>query len=83
MMNGTLYTHLAEINQMAEEMFLELTNQMKIREGITEQLKAENQMEWVRCKNNIRQRVNEIIYKELIYAWAVLFRMKPYAPLFV
>ena len=66
--NGTLYTHLAEINQQAEEMFSELINQMKIREGITEQLKAENQLEWARRMNNIRQRANEIIYKELIYA---------------
>lgn len=65
--NGTLYTYLAEINQRAEEMFSELVNQMKTREGITEQLKAENQLEWVRRMNNIRQRVNEIIYKELIY----------------
>ena len=65
--NGTLYTHLAEINQQAEEMFSELVNQMKLREGITEQLKAENQLEWVRCMNNIRQRANEIIYKDLIY----------------
>ena len=67
MINGTLYTHLAEINTQAEEMFSELVNQMKIREGITEQLKAENQLEWVRRMNNIRQRANKIIYKELIY----------------
>ena len=68
MINGTLYTHLAEINTQAEEMFSELVNQMKSCEGITEQLKAENQMEWVRRMNNIRQRANEIIYKELIFA---------------
>lgn len=68
MVSGTLYTHLAEINQQAEDMFSELVNQMKLREGITEQLKAQNQMEWVRRMNNIRQRANEIIYKELIYA---------------
>ena len=68
MINGTLYTHLAEINQQAEKMFFELVNQMQVREGITEQLKAENQLEWVRRMNNIRQRANEIIYKELIYA---------------
>ena len=67
MINGTLYTHLAEIYKQAEEMFSELVNQMKTREGITEQLKAENQLEWVRRMNNIRQRVNEIIYKKLIY----------------
>ena len=68
MIKGTLYTHLAEINRQAEEMFSELVNQMKTREGITEQLKAENQLEWVRRMNNIRSRANEIIYNELIYA---------------
>ena len=67
MISGTLYTHLAEINTQAEEMFSKLVNQMKIREGITEQLKAENQLEWVRRMNNIRSRANEIIYNELIY----------------
>lgn len=68
MINGTLYTHLAEINKQAEEMFFELVNQMKIRESITEQLKADNQLAWVRRMNNIRSRANEIIYNELIYA---------------
>ena len=67
MINGTLYTHLAEINQQAEDMFSELVNQMKTNEGITEQLKAENQLEWIRRMNNIRSRANEIIYNELIY----------------
>ena len=67
MINGTLYTHLAEINQQAEEMFSELTNQMKSREGITEQLKAQNQLEWVRRMNNIRHRATEIVNQELIY----------------
>ena len=67
MINGTLYTHLAEINKQAEEMFSELVNQMKTCEGITEQLKADNQLEWVRRMNNIRSRANEIIYNELIY----------------
>ena len=65
---GTLYDHLAEINQHAEEMFSELVNQMKTDEGITEQLKAENQLEWVRRMNNIRHRATEIINHELIYA---------------
>ena len=67
MVNGTLYTHLAEINKQAEEMFSTLVNQMKTREGITEQLKAENQLEWVRRMNNIRHRATEIINHELIY----------------
>ena len=65
--NGTLYTHLAEINEQAEEMFSELVNQMKSSEGITEQLKADNQMEWVRRMNNIRTRAAEIVSNELIY----------------
>ena len=67
MINGTLYSHLAEINKQAEEMYSELVKEMKIREGITEQLKAENQLELVRRMNNIRSRANEIIYSELIH----------------
>ena len=67
LLNGTLYTHLTEINQQAEDMFSELVNHMKTREGITEQLKAQNQMEWVRRMNNIRQRATEIVNHELIY----------------
>ena len=67
MINVTLYTHLAEINQQAEDMFSEIVNQMKIREGITEQLKADNQLEWVRRMNNIRHRATEIINHDLIY----------------
>ena len=83
MISGTLYTHLAEINQQAEDMFSELVNQMKIREGITEQLKADDQLEWVCRMNNIRQRANEIIYEELIYVWVVLYQEKRLNPLFV
>ena len=67
MINGTLYDHLAEIDRQAEEMFSELVNQMKNNEGITEQLKADNQLEWVRRMNNIRHRATEIINHELIY----------------
>ena len=48
-------------------MFDQLTVQMKAQEGVTEQLKATNQMEWVQRMNNIRNRVSEILYKELIY----------------
>ena len=68
MVTGTLYDHLAEINRQAEEMFSELVNQIKNREGITEQLKADNQLEWVRQMNNIRHRATEIINRDLIYA---------------
>ena len=62
-----LNRYLADIHKQAEEMFDTLISQYKSSEGINEQLKAENQMEWVRRMNNIRQRANEIIYKELIY----------------
>ncbi len=65
--NGTLYTHLAEINKQSEELFSELVNQTKNREGITEQLKAQNQLEWVRRMNNIRNRVTKIVNNEIIY----------------
>ena len=67
MVNGTLYDHLAEINLRAEEMFSELVNQMKSCEGITEQLKAQNQMEWVRRMNSIRNRAEEMVKHDLIY----------------
>ena len=65
--NGALYSHLAEINKQANEMFSELVNQMKTREGITEKLKSENQLEWIGKMNNIRQRATEIVNTELIY----------------
>ena len=48
-------------------MFDQLTVQLKAQEDATEQLKAANQMEWVQRMNNIRNRVSEIVYKELIY----------------
>ena len=68
MLNGTLYDHLAEINQQAEDMFSELVKQMSQTDDITEQLKADNQMEWVRRMNNIRHRATEIVNHDLIYA---------------
>ena len=62
-----LNRYLADIHKQAEEMFDTLISQYKSSEGITEQLKADDQLEWVCRMNNIRQRANEIIYKELIY----------------
>ena len=62
-----LNRYLADINKQAEEMFYTLISQYKTAEGITEQLKTDNQMEWVCKMNNMRDRINEIIYKELIY----------------
>lgn len=65
---GKLNTHLYNINSQAEDMFNTLIEQFKKSEGITEQLKAHDQMQWVARMNNIRNSVNEIIYNELIYA---------------
>ena len=62
-----LNRYLADINKQSEEMFDTLISQYKTVERITEQLKAENQMEWVRRVNNIRNRAIEIVNQELIY----------------
>ena len=62
-----LNRYLADINKQAEEMFDILVLQYKTAEGITEQLKADNQMQWVCKMNSLRDRINEIIYTELIY----------------
>jgi len=67
LMNGTLWTHLAEIDEQASAMFSRLVEQMKANEDITEQLKEENQMEWVKRMNNIEARAREIINHELIF----------------
>ena len=68
LLSGKLDSHLADINQQADNMFFQLVDQMAKQEGITEQLKADSQMEWVGHMNNIRQRAEEIIYSELIYS---------------
>ena len=67
LMNGTLWTHLAEIDEQASDMFSRLVEQMKVNEGITEQLKADNQMEWVARMNNIEARAREFVNHELIF----------------
>ena len=63
----TLYPHLADIEQQAQEMFFRLVDEMAKQEGVTEQLKATDQMEWVRRMHNIQNRATEIVYTELIY----------------
>lgn len=60
---------LADIDQQAENMFSQMVKQMATQEDITEQLKADSQIEWVGRMNNIRQRTEEIINTELIYSW--------------
>ena len=62
-----LTAYLADIDKRAEEIFFRLVNQLAEKEGITEQLKAENQMMWVARMNNIRNRATEIVNTELIY----------------
>lgn len=66
-MNGTLHTYLADLNEQADEMFFQLVKDMVKFEGVTEQLKAENQMLWVQKMNNIHNRALEIVNKELIF----------------
>ena len=66
--SGKLSTYLADINEQATEQMLVLTKQIAEREGITEQLKAQDQMLWVQRMNNIRDRAIEIVNHELIYA---------------
>ena len=67
LLSGKLNAHLEEIDRAANEMLELLVDQHAAREGVTERLKAENQMEWVRRMNDIRAQVEEIIYLELIY----------------
>ena len=63
-----LGSYLADIDRQAEEMLYRVVKQLSEKEGITEQLKAENQMEWVGRMNNIRNRATEIVNAELVYA---------------
>ena len=66
--SGKLNSYLADIDEQAEEMFFRLVKQIAEREGVTEQLKAENQLEWVGRMNNIRACVREVVENEIIYA---------------
>ena len=65
--SGKLNGHLADIDKQAEEMFSRFVKQMAEREGVTEKLKVDNQMEWVARMNNIRSRATEIVNNDLIY----------------
>ena len=66
--SGKMNAYLADIDRQAEELFLRLAKQMADAEGITEKLKASDQMEWVRQMNSIRNRAMEIVNAELIFA---------------
>ena len=64
---GTLYQHCAQIDNQAQQMFHTLVSQMTKAENITENLKSQNQLEWVQRMNSIHERVSEVVCNELIY----------------
>ena len=68
LLNGTLNSHLEEVDAQANRMMDELTEQMKIQNGVTEQMKAEDQMKWVGLMNLIRHSAEEVVLRDLIYA---------------
>ncbi len=65
--SGKLNSYLAEIDKQATDMCFRLVKRLAEQEGVTEALKAENQMEWVGRMNNIRNRAEEVVYNEIIY----------------
>lgn len=66
-LDGKLNEYLADLNEQAEDMFSRLVKELAERDGITEQLKAANQMEWVRLMNIVRETATEIVNNDLIY----------------
>lgn len=66
-LTGRLAEHLAEVDRTAEEMLDRLTREMAAAEGVSEALKARDQMAWVGRMNNIHSRAMEVVYQELIY----------------
>ena len=66
LLSGKLTTHLEEIDRSANEMFDQLMKQYAEREGVTEELKSQNQMEWVSRMNSVRDRVEEVIMADII-----------------
>ena len=68
MLSGKLKEHIEDIDRQAEDMFSQLVDRMKQDEGVTEHLKAADQLEWVRRMNSIRNRAEEIVLHKLIYA---------------
>ena len=67
LLSGELGSYLAKLDEQAEEQLALIVRQMQEAEGVTEDLKAANQMEWVQQMNNIRNRAEEIIYNEIVY----------------
>ena len=67
-LSGKLYEHLAEIDTCCADRMDRMVRQMADAEGISEEMKTRDQLAWVRCMNSIRQRTEEIILNELVYA---------------
>ena len=67
MLSGNLKKHVEDVDRQAEDMYSQLVDRMKQAEGITEQLKAADQMEWVRPMNSIRNRAEDIVINEIVY----------------
>ena len=68
LISGKLNSHLAALNEQAEDMFFRLVEQLTEKDGITETLKAENQMLWVQRMNTVQETATEIVNNDLIYA---------------
>jgi hypothetical protein len=68
LLSGKLNPHLEEVDQRSNEMMEQLTTQMAQTEGVTEQMKATDEMKWVALMNNIQQRAEEVVLAELIYS---------------
>jgi len=66
-LSGQLWAYLADLNEQAQERLSLIIDQMKAAEGVTEELKAADQMAWVEAMNSIRNRAEEIVLRELIY----------------
>ncbi len=66
-LSGELWTYLADLNEQAQNHLERIIEQMKVAEGVTEDMKAANQMAWVGAMNSIRNRAEEIVKNELIY----------------
>ena len=67
-MSGKLNAYLADVNAQAEESFSRLVKEMSTREGVTEEMKARNQMAWVQWMNSIREQATEIVNNEIVFA---------------
>lgn len=65
--SGKFHSHLSDTEEQAQALFLRLVKEFAEKEGITEQFKATDQMKWVQKMNNVRERVTEIVYSDVVY----------------